>query len=80
MTRMGHLQMADFASEWWPPSNRCGGRLRVGISGRLRRNTQLPDVDLVALTQRLNDTPRKCLGFRTPAEVLREQITASVGS
>ena len=43
MTRMGHLQMADFASEWWPPSNRCGGRLRVGISGRLRRNTHIAD-------------------------------------
>jgi IS30 family transposase len=56
-------------------------------NGRIRRFlpldtniAALPDVDLVALTQRLNDTPRKCLGFRTPAEVLREQITASVGS
>ena len=34
-------QMADIRSEWWPASNRCGGRLRVGISGRLRRNPQL---------------------------------------
>lgn len=56
-------------------------------NGRIRRFlpldtniAALPNVDLVALTQRLNDTPRKCLGFRTPAEVLREQITASVGS
>ena len=33
--------MAGFRSECWPTSNRYGGRLRVGISGRLQRNTQL---------------------------------------
>lgn len=26
--------VAGFASEWWPTSNRNGGRLRVGIPGR----------------------------------------------
>ena len=36
----GPPQMADFKSEWWPASNRCGGRLRARISGRLRWNTQ----------------------------------------
>ena len=52
-------------------------------NGRIRRFlsldtdvTKVSDADLVALTLRLNNTPRKCLGFRTPAEVLDEQIIA----
>ena len=28
--------VAAFVSEWWPPSRRNGGRLRVGIPGRIR--------------------------------------------
>ncbi|MBX9645285.1 MAG: IS30 family transposase [Novosphingobium sp.] len=52
-------------------------------NGRIRRFLSLDtdvsvmsDAALVALTHRLNTTPRKCLGFRTPAEVLSEQIAA----
>jgi len=52
-------------------------------NGRIRRFlpldtdiSHLTDADLAALTDRLNRTPRKCLGFRTPAEVLYEQIAA----
>jgi IS30 family transposase len=30
----------------------------------------------MVITHRLNATPRKYLGFRTPAEVLDEQIAA----
>lgn len=36
----------------------------------------LPDQAMVRLCDRLNATPRKCLGFRTPAEVLREHLVA----
>lgn len=50
-------------------------------NGRIRRFlpldtdiNQLSDADLTALAYRLNHTPRKCLGYRTPAEVLGEQI------
>ena len=32
--------MTDFTSESWPASDRYIGRLRVGITGRFRRNTQ----------------------------------------
>ena len=50
-------------------------------NGRIRRFMPLdtdiasiPEDDLRRLVARLNDTPRKCLGYRTPTEVLREQI------
>lgn len=56
-------------------------------NGRIRRFlsldtdiTALPDSDLAAITQRLNNTPRKCLGFRTPAEVIGEQIDALIAT
>jgi IS30 family transposase len=52
-------------------------------NGRIRRHlsldtdiNKLSEDDLAALTHRLNSTPRKCLGYRTPAEVLGEQIGA----
>jgi len=32
--------MSDISSEQWPASNRNGGRLRIGIAGRHRRNPQ----------------------------------------
>lgn len=35
------------------------------------------DDDLHALCRRLNGTPRKCLGFRTPAEVFGQNLMAS---
>jgi IS30 family transposase len=35
-----------------------------------------PD-ELTALARRMNATPRKCLQFKTPAEVLQAFVTAS---
>lgn len=53
-------------------------------NGRIRRFLPLDtdisavsDLDLDAIVFRLNHTPRKCLGFRTPAEVLGAQILAA---
>jgi transposase, IS30 family len=43
----------------------------------LPRNTDLEKIsndNLVAIADRMNNTPRKCLGYRTPKEVLREAI------
>ena len=53
------------------------------LNGRLRRFLPL-DVDIAALpveaieavSARLNNTPRKCLGYRTPREVLNESMTS----
>jgi IS30 family transposase len=36
----------------------------------------LSDRDLTDICNRLNATPRKCLGFRTPAEVFRQKVMA----
>lgn len=35
---------------------------------------RLPPRALNARCERMNGTPRKCLGFRTPSEVFREQL------
>src|SRR5665213_1721175 len=55
--------------------------------GRLRRHlprkTILPslsDEDLRRCAQRYNDTPRKCLGFQTPAEVFSKLQTVALQS
>jgi IS30 family transposase len=49
--------------------------------GRLRRYlprktdiSQLSAAQLYAIAQRYNNTPRKCLGFKTPAEAIRNQL------
>lgn len=34
----------------------------------------VPDREMASLCDRLNATPRKCLGFRTPAEAFRDQL------
>lgn len=51
--------------------------------GRLRRHLPLDSAPedrssgaLRLLARRLNDTPRKCLGYRTPAEVFAAQLEA----
>lgn len=36
------------------------------------------DADLVAICNQLNETPRKCLGYRTPAEVFRKKLLAQL--
>jgi len=35
--------------------------------------------ELLGLAQRMNATPRKCLGYRTPAEVFREELAKASG-
>lgn len=39
----------------------------------------LPSRDLIDLAQHMNATPRKCLGYRTPAEVFREGLATKAG-
>ncbi|MGB6228932.1 MAG: hypothetical protein WBF53_02245, partial [Litorimonas sp.] len=41
---------------------------------------QLTDADIRAVTDRMNATPRKCLGWRTPAEVFAEKMVEIAGS
>ena len=49
------------------------GRLRCPLP----RKTRLADLSEAAFTQAIqlyNNTPRKCLGYRTPAEILDDQV------
>ena len=39
--RYRRLGVAGFISEWWPTSNRNGGRLHLGTGGRLRSESAL---------------------------------------
>ncbi|MBY3278752.1 IS30 family transposase, partial [Rhizobium laguerreae] len=36
------------------------------------------DRDLTEICNRLNATPRKCLGYKTPAEVFRQKLLAQI--
>ena len=36
------------------------------------------DADLIEICNQLNATPRKCLGYRTPAEVFRKKLLAQI--
>ena len=36
------------------------------------------DADLIEICSRLNATPRKCLGYRTPGEVFRKKVLAQM--
>ena len=38
----------------------------------------LSDRDLTEICNRLNATPRKCLGYKTPAEVFRQKLLAQI--
>lgn len=46
---------------------------------RKRDIRQLTDHDIKVISDRLNNTPRKCLGWKTPAEAFRENMLKEVG-
>lgn len=52
------------------------GRLRRFISKRSRLS-RYTDQEIVAFVERMNDTPRKCLEFRTPNEVFKKLLSKS---
>jgi IS30 family transposase len=56
-------------------------------NGRVRRFlpsetdiARVPAAELEQLVDRLNRTPRKCLGYRTPSEVLAEQVSLALAT
>lgn len=46
---------------------------------RKRDVTAVSDHELKMICDRLNNTPRKCLGWKTPAEVFREKMVEEMG-
>jgi len=53
------------------------GRVRKWLSREVDP-LSVSDADLVEICNRLNATPRKCLGYRTPAEVFRKKLLAQM--
>jgi IS30 family transposase len=53
------------------------GRVRKWLSREVDP-LSVTDADLLAVCNRLNSTPRKCLGYRTPAEVFRKKLLAQM--
>jgi transposase, IS30 family len=51
----------------------ANGRIRRFLPGD-RNLAELADDELERMTAMLNATPRRCLGYRTPSEVFREQL------
>lgn len=46
---------------------------------RKRDIRTITDEDMKVICDRLNNTPRKCLGWKTPAEVFREKMMEEIG-
>jgi IS30 family transposase len=53
------------------------GRVRKWLSREIDP-LSVTEADLIEICNRLNATPRKCLGFRTPAEVFRKKLLAQM--
>ncbi|MFK0333925.1 IS30 family transposase [Rhizobium sp. NPDC090275] len=53
------------------------GRVRKWLSREVDP-LSVTDADLIEICNRLNATPRKCLGYRTPAEVFRKKLLAQI--
>ena len=53
------------------------GRARKWLSREVDP-LSISDADLIEICNRLNSTPRKCLGYKTPAEVFRKKLLAQI--
>ncbi|MBW9061604.1 IS30 family transposase, partial [Agrobacterium pusense] len=53
------------------------GRVRKWLSREVDP-LSVTDADLIEICNRLNATPRKCLGYRKPAEVFRKKLLAQI--
>ncbi|EUB99410.1 Integrase catalytic region [Rhizobium sp. CF080] len=53
------------------------GRVRKWLSREVDP-LSVTDADLIEICNRLNATPRRCLGYRTPAEVFRKKLLAQM--
>ena len=53
----------------------ANGRIRRFLPGE-RNLAELTEDDLATIMGRLNTTPRRCLGYRTPKEAFQDQLAA----
>ena len=69
----------DPSSPWQKGSvENTNRRVRRGLP-RKRDIRTITDEDMKVICDRLNNTPRKCLGWKTPAEVFREKMMEEMG-
>lgn len=70
---------ADPYSSWQRETNEnTNGRLRRYVPKKTSFST-LPEEELQAIVQELNNHPRKCLQYRKPVEAFNEELTAVGG-
>ena len=55
----------------------ANGRIRRFLPGE-RNLAELTEDDLATIMDRLNTTPRRCLGYRTPKEAFQDQLAALI--
>ncbi|WP_323777056.1 IS30 family transposase [Leisingera sp.] len=76
-----HLQAQIGTQTWFGDPSSAWQKGTVETTNRRARRwlprkgdiRQLSDYDKKVICDRLNNTPRKCLGWKTPAEVFREK-------
>jgi len=74
-----HAIFCDPHSPWQKGAvENANGRVRRFLP-REAEPGALASAPLRRLADRLNDTPRRCLGYRTPREVFREHLAAPTG-
>ena len=70
----GNTYFCDPHSPWQRGSNEnMNGRLRRFLPRKTDINS-ISQEDLISLQTKLNNTPRKCLGFKTPTEALSHNL------
>jgi hypothetical protein len=62
--------VAGFISEWWPASNRNGGRLQIGIGGRIASEFAAIRVFCRTLGHCSHPSPRDCAAYTRSKEIL----------
>lgn len=69
----------DPASPWQKGTVENTNRRARRWLPRKRDIRTMSDHDIKVISDRLNNTPRKCLGWKTPAEVFRENMLKEIG-
>jgi IS30 family transposase len=69
----------DPASPWQKGTVENTNRRARSWLPRKRDIRTMSDHDIKVISDRLNNTPRKCLGWKTPAEVFRENMLKEMG-
>lgn len=84
-TEWAYLQAGIGSKAWFCDPQYPWQKGTVGNTNRRTRRwlprdldpLTLSDRDLVFICHRLNNTPRRCLGYKTPAEIFRQKLVAN---